>query len=343
MSDSKYEVSQAEHGVPAKRGKKRACADHCKRFWWLHVLIFCCVVVLVVCLIIFVGVPKIAQSKLNEAELQIQGVNVLQTKPDSFLMEINSTITTDGKIHADVDAFEGTMSLDADNAKPFVTLQFPKTTADKFQTVNISQTVQIKDMEAFKEFNVAFFQQEKLRVRVQGKTRVQPKGLDRKYDVDFKKTLDINGLNLFKGTKVTDGTVDIMATKGKPNFRGTAEIPNNSHFTLDIGNATFTNFADGQNLGNLTIRNLLVRPGINKVDIEAELDQVKVLSIVSKKPYCDNGVVPFQLLGTDVENGGQKLDYFTATLASANQTVDIDIGSILKKTIKGFQVSCSSS
>lgn len=51
MSDSKYEVSQAEHDIPARRGKKRACADHCKRFWWLHLIIVCCLVVLVVCLL----------------------------------------------------------------------------------------------------------------------------------------------------------------------------------------------------------------------------------------------------------------------------------------------------
>lgn len=109
------------------------------------------------------------------------------------------------------------------------------------------------------------------------------------------------------------------------------------------GNVTFTNFADEQNLGLLTIRNLVVRPGINRVNVEAELDQLKVLSIVGKKPYCDSGVVPFKLLGRDVENNGQKLDYFTKALASANQTVEIDIGSIIKKKISGFKVSCSGS
>lgn len=51
ISDSKNDVSQAERDVPVKRGKKRACADHCKRFWWLHLLIFCCIIVLVVCLV----------------------------------------------------------------------------------------------------------------------------------------------------------------------------------------------------------------------------------------------------------------------------------------------------
>ncbi|KJZ73531.1 hypothetical protein HIM_07087 [Hirsutella minnesotensis 3608] len=341
MSDSKQEFSQAETGVPARRSKKRACGNHCKRFWWAWLIVFCCLVVLVVCLIIFVGVPKIAQSKLNDAQLEVQGVNILESKPNSFRMEINSTITTDGKIHADIDAFQGLMALDRDDADPFVALQFPKTSSVKFQAVNISQDVEILDMKAFKEFNSLFFQSETLKVRLYGTTYAKPRGLAKKYQVDFKKTVEVKALNLFKGTKVTDGTVDIMADPGTPNFKGTAEIPNNSHFTLDIGDTTFTNFADEQNLGNLTIRNLVVHPGLNTVNVEATLDQSKVLTIVSKKPFCENGIVPIKLLGSNVVNNGQKLDYFIDALSSANQTVDMDIGSVLKKAIKGFNLSCS--
>lgn len=172
---------------------------------------------------------------MNAARLDIHGVHMLQTKPDEFLLEINSTITTDGSIHADIDPFEGTVALgDVDGAKPFTTLQFPRTNADKHQTVNISQTVRITDMDAMKQFNTAFFQKEKLSVRVEGRTQVKPSGLSKKYGVDFKKTVPINGLSLFKGTQVTDGSVDITASKGTPNFKGTADIPNASLFTLDI-------------------------------------------------------------------------------------------------------------
>lgn len=50
MSDK--EITQ-EHGVApvAKASKKRRCAAHCKRFWWAHLIVFCAVVVLVVCLV----------------------------------------------------------------------------------------------------------------------------------------------------------------------------------------------------------------------------------------------------------------------------------------------------
>lgn len=333
MSDSKHEVSQTENGAPIKRSKKRACINHCKRFWWLHLIIFCCITVLVVCLVIFVGVPNIGQSKVNAAKLEIQGVNVLESKPDSYLMQINSTIETDGTVHADIDPFEGKMYLDdVENAPAFATLQFPATNADKHQTVNISQPVKVDDLAAFKQFNIAFFQQQNLTVKISGKTKIQPAGLSRKYDVDFTKYQTINGLNLLKGTKVTNAKVNLTALTGE-NFKGIAEITNPSHFTLDLGNVTFANFAAEQNVGNLTINNLLLVPGLNRVNISASLNQTGVLSALNLKPACETGVVPFKLLGLDVQNNGQQIPYFLAALSSANQTVDINIAEILGLTV----------
>lgn len=48
---SKREVAQTEGTVPVKRGKRQTCARHCKRFWWIHLIIFLCITVLVVCLV----------------------------------------------------------------------------------------------------------------------------------------------------------------------------------------------------------------------------------------------------------------------------------------------------
>lgn len=46
MSD-KQELSQTENG-PIAGSKKRTCARHCKRFWWIYLIVLCCIVVLVV-------------------------------------------------------------------------------------------------------------------------------------------------------------------------------------------------------------------------------------------------------------------------------------------------------
>lgn len=178
--------------------------------------------------------PKIAQHKLNDAKLEIQGVNILDATEDKFLMQINSTITTDGSISADVDAFEGKMYLaDLDPHTPFASLQFPKTTAKKHQNVNVSQEVTISDMDAFTTFNTWFVSNDTLKITIEGKTKVKPAGLDRKYGVDFKKTVTVNGLARFDGTKVTYGNIS-RDEDVEYNFIGNATIPNQSVFTLDI-------------------------------------------------------------------------------------------------------------
>ncbi|KAF7540922.1 hypothetical protein G7Z17_g12089 [Cylindrodendrum hubeiense] len=338
MSD-KPEYSQAESEVVAGT-KKRSCARHCGRFWWVYVILFIGFVVVAVPLTIFVIVPKIAQKKMNEAHLEIQGVNILQTESNAYHMEINSTITTDGAIKANIDAFEGEMYLeDYEPHTAFATLLFPKTNANKHQVVNVSQDINITDLKAFTRFNVWFHNNETVRITINGKTKVQPHGLDRKYGVTFKKTLTVNGLNHFDGTEVTDGHISLENDDDGHNFNGTVNIPNASVFTLDIGNVSFTNFIGDENVGTLYIENLLLKPGDNNLNITATMNQISILSAVRKQPYCKTGILPFKLLGKSVENNGDDLSYFAAALASANQTVNIDIGSIVENDL-GTTVKC---
>lgn len=183
---------------------------------------------------ILVAVPKIAQSKINEAKLEIQSVRILDTESDAYLMEIDSSITTDGKIHAKVDPFEADMYLEDWPAHvAFATVKMPETNSNKHQVVNVSQQVTITDMEEFTRFNVWFHNNETVRVTVYGKTKVKPSGLSRKYGVTFKKTLELKGLNHFAGTEVNDGHIGFGSGKDGPNFNGTTTIPNASVFTLD--------------------------------------------------------------------------------------------------------------
>ncbi|KAH7163231.1 hypothetical protein B0J13DRAFT_32428 [Dactylonectria estremocensis] len=338
MSD-KVEHTQSEAVVSG--GKKRNCGRHCKRFWWIYVLVFIVIVAVGVPIIIFVIVPKIAQKKMNEADLEIQGVNILQTEDNAYRMEINSTITTDGKIKADIDSFEGEMYLeDYEPHTPFASLLFPETNANKHQVVNVTQDVTITDMKAFTRFNVWFHNNETVRITINGRTKVKPHGLSRKYGVTFKKTLTVNGLNRFNGTEVTEGHISLQEDDNGRNFNGTAVIPNASVFTLDIGNVSFSNFVGDVDVGTLYIQNLLLKPGDNVLNITATMDQLAILSAVRKKPYCETGILPFKLLGKSVENHGENLTYFATALASANQTVNIDIGTIIKNDL-GTTVKCS--
>ncbi len=143
---------------------------------------------------LLVAVPKIAQSKIDDAVLTLEGFTVTNTQAGNMTVSINSTITTDGSVHADIDGFEGVMYLEDQPAQtPFAKIQFPATTADKLQTVNVTQFVAIDDVPALTTFNTWLLANESLRVTIRGDTQVKVKGISRSYGVTFKKTITMPG------------------------------------------------------------------------------------------------------------------------------------------------------
>ena len=179
--------------------------------------------------------PKIAQKKINEAELHLDGIVVTQTQTNNFTMAINSTITTDGSQHAKIAAFDGVMYLeDWAPQRPFATVRFPQTTSDKFQEVNVTQFTPVDDLDAFTVFNTWLLVNETLRVTVKGDTTVRVRGIARNYGVTFKKTITMPGLSNFNGTTVPESTISITPDDNGDNFKGTVTIPNRSLVTFEI-------------------------------------------------------------------------------------------------------------
>lgn len=72
---------------------------------------------------------------------------------------------------------------------------------------------------------------------------------------------------------------------------------------------------------------------MNNYTMRASISQSDVINVMGQRPYCDEakGVLPFEIGGKSVVNHGQALPYFANALASANQTITIDIGGTLKR------------
>jgi hypothetical protein len=325
---SKDKIDHHEDSVGTK--KKRGCANHCKRFWWIYLIVSIAVILLVVLLIIFVAVPKIAQHKVNESDLEIDSIVISQTHPNSYQLTVNSTIKTDGSISAKIDGFEASMYLeDTEDQTPFTTINFPKTTAAKEQHVSVSQHIDISNLAAFTQFNTWLLANETLRLTVTGDTHVHVKGLSKAYGVNYKKTVELKGLNNFAGLNVTAAQINPLATSN--NFRGFVDIPNPSVLTIEIGDTTFFNYLDGRDIGTVYMDDLILRPGINNISIHADISQAPVLTKIVQRPFCESGLIDFQMQGKNVtDSDGAEVTYFSHALASANQTVTINIGQALR-------------
>ncbi|KAI1265916.1 hypothetical protein F5Y18DRAFT_31557 [Xylariaceae sp. FL1019] len=299
--------------------------SHFKRFWWLYLIVFLIVaVVIVVPVVLLVAVPKIAQDKLNAATLTIDGISVTNARAKSYTMSINSTIHADSSVHATVDAFTGSMYLTSVDPPLLIsTIEFPQTSTASVQSVNVTQNIDIADEAAFTTFNEYLLASKSVNVQVKGDTHVHVSGIARAYGVTFDKTLQLTGLDGFQGITVTDAKIS-LATKN--NFNGTTHIPNPSILTLDIGNVTFTNYYNGDAIGTTFIKDLVLRPGNNSFFTNATIEQLPIIKALTEEPDCRlDGALPFQLSGKDVTNNGDELTYFKDALASANQSVIINL------------------
>jgi len=258
-------------------------------------------------------------------------------------MAINSTVRTDGSVHATLDGFTGDMYLeDLLPHTPFAQINFPQSTSDALSVVNVSQIVPITNLAAFTNFNTWLLQNTTLRVTMNGNTNIHISGIAKAFPVSFVKTVEMPGLQNFAGTNVTESTISLELDKNGNNFRGFATIPNRSIVTFDIGNVTFDSFLLGEAVGPTYLDNVFLVPGNdNNFTMRANITQSAVLAALAKQPYCTNGgELPFQLTGKDVVNNGQHLAYYSNSLGSANQTVPIPIGFDLKKDLN-VTVPCS--
>lgn len=316
LSDSHH-----EHGQEAP---KKGCKAHCKRFWWVYLIATVVVIVLAVVLIIFVAVPKIAQSKMNSSELSIESIQISETEPKQYRMQVESTIRTDGKIHATVDGFRGVMYLEeTEDHTPFATIDFPQTTAEKESKVSVNQIVKVENMDAFTQFNTWLLANETLKMTIEGDTKVHVKGLSKAYGVNFKKTVDLKGLNGFHGLNVIKS--DVRPAQSTDNYNATVAVPNASIMTIDIGNATFENHLDGTPIGLVYMYDLVLKPGKNEVAVRGDMKQLPVITALTSQPYCKDFTLPFELRGKNVTRNGEEIPYFSKALQALTNSVKVDL------------------
>lgn len=248
-------------------------------------------------------------------------------------------MSSSNSIPATVDAFDAVMYLeDKLPHTPVMTLRMPETKTG-LAIVNITQEINGTANQPFIDFNSWYLWNESFPVTIEGETLVHVKGL-KAAKVTFKKTVTLAGINGFKGLEVTKANVSLTSDSRGDNFHGYANIPNPSILTFEVGNATFANYFNATKIGTLYIDDMFIRPGINNVSVRANISQTPILKALGAEPYCKDGVLPFDLLGTSVINNGEPLPYFAEALSLHVQTTSIGVGAALLETTGTKLYSC---
>ncbi|KAH7165888.1 hypothetical protein EDB81DRAFT_918008 [Dactylonectria macrodidyma] len=343
MAD-KAEVSQFEE-VPVKLSKRTRCRKHLRKWWWAYLIGLICIIVLVVPLLILVAIPNIAQSKINSAKFNIDGIIITKTREQTMTIALNASmrVGSTAGLKASIAQFPIELYLaDLEPHTTFLSLDLPTMKAASHVNVNITQDVTLSDMETFTTFCAWLLGMETLSIGMRGKTSIRVKGISRNYGVSFKKALTLKGLNQFKGLNVTETSISLQPDENGDNLHGQVDIPNPSILTVEVGILSFNPFLNGTKLGTASVDNLTLYPGINNVSMRANISQAPVLAVVSTEPTCETGLLPLQLQVQGAENGGENLPYFTNALAGANLSVAIDVRETFERDLN-MTLSCASS
>ncbi|KAH7152138.1 hypothetical protein B0J13DRAFT_673209 [Dactylonectria estremocensis] len=343
MAD-KTEVSHFEE-APVRLSKRARYGKHLRKWWWAYLIGFICIVVLVVPLIILVGIPNLAQSKINSAKFNLDGITITKTREQTMTIALNASmgIGSTAGLKASIAQFPIELYLaDLEPHTTFLSLDLPTMKAASHINVNITQDIKLQDMEAFTTFCAWLLGMETLSIGMRGKTSIRVKGVSRNFGISFKKAITLKGLNQFKGLNVTETSISLQPDENGDNLHGRVDIPNPSILTVEVGILSFIPFLNGTDLGTAFVDNLTLYPGINNVSMRANISQAPVLAAVSVEPTCETGLLPLQLQAKGAENAGENLPYLTNALAGANFSVAINIRETFERDLN-MTLSCASS
>ncbi|KAL6711967.1 hypothetical protein ACN47E_003010 [Coniothyrium glycines] len=308
-------------------GAKGRMKNHCRKFWWCDCLVLVVVVLVIVLSLIFVGIPNIAQSQINDSSLEVTSQEVTNPQSDSVHLKIDTVIRSDSSFHPKIDGFRAALSLAGQ--QPFIHIDIPEVKSEKETRITVEQDVKFDSVDSFTAYTKAVLASESLDLHLDGKTTIHLSGLPA-MDVDYNKVITMKGLNKLSNLNISD--VKILSGKNEilsdgSNLIGNVSIPNPSVMTLSLGDTTLDLSVDGKAVGYSLIPNLVLKPGQNTLPMQSHVDQLTILGLVQSK-YRD-AIIPLDIVGNSSISNGQHLTYYEEAIKSNTIRLNLDIGPAL--------------
>ncbi|MCJ1359101.1 MAG: hypothetical protein MMC33_009101 [Icmadophila ericetorum] len=273
----------------------------------------------------YVAFPKIAQTGVNGSTIEVDSLVLSDPTETSFHLTQTSVVYNGGAYHPLLDAFNVSLNL-AGSTTPYAYITIPSLVAAAQATTNIDQEVQIANLEAFTEYNIAVVTSETININLNGSTWLHEEKFPAT-KVNYDKTVTMKGLNNLSGFNLTSFQILTEPEADGTNMIGTVYIPNPSVMTISMGNVTFNNFVAGTFVGTSSLENLVLKPGNNNLSMKSAVNQTLIIGLVTTT-YTD-GIVPIDVVGNSSVYNGVHLTYFEQALAANTQHIKLNVLSAL--------------
>ena len=135
--------------------------------------------------------PHIAQHGINGSHLVVVSESALNPARDALDLELNSVFITKSKYHPQLDAFNGSLTLEGRD-QPFISFEVPAVKAKNGTEAHVKQRVQITNMEEFTRYTMTVLGSKEYKTVLKGKGGLKQGGLP-KTTVDYNQHVTMKG------------------------------------------------------------------------------------------------------------------------------------------------------
>ncbi|PYI22815.1 hypothetical protein BO99DRAFT_467211 [Aspergillus violaceofuscus CBS 115571] len=327
---------------PGKRTRGQRLRRHWRRFWCCYVvgsIIFLAIFLPIFFLVIL---PAIAQRVVDGSTLVLVHADVLQPRPDSMMLRIDSALNLPLKIPVRIDPI--TMDLfnrDRPANNTWGKAYLPSARIYGNTTLATNSTLTPLNVTEWTEYVRSVVFESHAPLSVKGSTTAYIGKL--KSHVTMNKDIHQTTLNSFEGFSLSDPQLLLSARDDGTNLLANATLPNPSAMTLEIGTTTLNLYSNTLLVGNVTLDNLTLTPGNHSTPVRGVFDLGKVIANLGRvlrdqRDAIKRGYLDLTTVGTDVTYEGVQVPYYTEVMRNLTMTAQVPLGKLVENTLRGVLV-----
>ncbi|KAB8264235.1 hypothetical protein BDV32DRAFT_135558 [Aspergillus pseudonomiae] len=343
------DVSEVEHcevmdSSPSSssfpKSKRQSLRRHCTKFRWFYLLGGVVVLAIMLPVFFLVILRAIAQRILNQSSLTLIAADIMNPRPHSVDLTINSTLHLPVDIPVRIDPLALNLgSVHGSSNSPFAQVYIPGTTVGGTAVLGVqNQTTQLNNQQWLEYVRSMIFQET---VTLSATARVNAFLGKLKSNVVFNKEIIQKGMNSFSGFSIQDPQILFPPADNGTNFIATVSLPNPSVMTLEIGTVVLDLKISGDIIGNATLQNLILKPGNQSSPLYGILNLERIKSnigtiIKAQSEALENGHLLIDSVVKLVTYDGVEVPYYTEAMHNLTLTAELALGELGLDTLGGM-------
>ncbi|CEJ56143.1 hypothetical protein PMG11_02364 [Penicillium brasilianum] len=319
----------ATGALPKKPTIWQRFKTHMKKWWWVYLIAFCCIVLVTLLPLFYVGIPHFANDYINKYQFDYDGIAITNPRPTSFRVSMSKKISMGGGFSGSghLTAFNASIRVPSSNEE-FAVFPVPQIEFKNGADITLDQDLDLSCVNCLSKLAIAAATNESFGVLVTGDPDLKVGALPTAH-LNIHKTMNMNGYNVTDFVN-SQGAFNITSLEllnpsvNGFNFNATLAIRNPTPFIVEMGHVTFNLSLGGSNLGYVDIPNLMLQQENTTAVVLGSVDESMLIREVVWGDG-DSGDVTIGVKGHSCDYKGVEIPYFAAAIKAVDASATVDL------------------